>query len=377
MGGVQPGAPGIMGLRRGGPAALAAALLVVLAACAPSAPSSPAPRPDAAAAKPAGAAAAPAPAGAPAAPAAVAPAPAPITLRVAYTTASGVVAPAWIAHEAGLFHDEGIQSSLQFITAGAPMSAAVRNGEIDLVVGAGGPSIVQGVFAGVDHVIVGMTSNVLPGALYVQPNVQRADDLRGGVVAVSRFKAIADIFGRQALLRLGLQPDRDVSVIQTGGIPEAMAAMETGVVQGAALTSPITVKARQLGYRELVDVGALKIPFGTSTIASTRRQLAEHPEAAERALRALARAIKRYQGDPPYAMQVVSQYTSITDAEALEEDYRANLPTMQPDLSVDPQGLQAVLELEENPAARTAKFEDFVDLRPLERVRASGFFERL
>ncbi|SRR5579884_438774 len=351
-------------------------LTMLLAACAAGAPSSvPAARPEGPGATPASGAA---PASAAAStPVAAAPAPrAPVALRVAYTTASGVIAPVWIAHEAGLFREEGLDSSLQFITAGAPMSAAVRNGEIDLVVGAGGPSIVQGVFAGVDHVIVGMTSNVLPGAVYAQASIQGPDDPRGGVLAVSRFKAIADVIGRQGLLRLGLEPDKDVSVIQTGGIPEAMAAMETGVVQAASLTSPITLKARQLGYHELVDVAALQIPFATSTIASTRRQLAERPEVAEAALRAIARAIKRYQDDPAYTMQVVAQYTNVADPALLEEDYRANLPTLQSDLAIDPQGLQAVLDLEENPAARTAKPADFVDLGPLERLRASGFFER-
>jgi ABC-type nitrate/sulfonate/bicarbonate transport system substrate-binding protein len=314
-------------------------------------------------------------AAAPAAPAAPPPA-VPVTMRVAYTTASGIIAPVWIAHEAGLFREDGIDSTLQFVTAGAPMSAAVRNGEIDLVVGAGGPSIVQGVFAGVDHVVVGMTGNVLPGAVYAQATIQRPDDLRGGVLAVSRFKAIADIIGRQGLLHLGLEPDRDVAVIQTGGIPEAMAAMETGVVQAAALTSPITLKARQLGFRELIDVAALRVRFMNSTIASTRQQVAADTRPVEGALRALARGIQRYQADPAYTMQVVGQYTGVSDPELLEEDYRANLPTFQDDLAVDPQGVQAVLDLEENPAARTAKFEDFVDLRPLENVRASGFFDR-
>ena len=82
----------------------------------------------------------------------------------------------------------------------------MRNGEIDLVVGAGGPSIVQGVFAGVDHVVVGMTGNVLPGAVYAQATIQRAEDLRGGVLAVSRFKAIADIIGPRGCCTWGWSP---------------------------------------------------------------------------------------------------------------------------------------------------------------------------
>jgi len=181
----------VAGVARGVLGLLLVAALGASAGCASSAspPTGPA------VAKPPVAAAA-----APAAPAAPPPA-VPVTMRVAYTTASGIIAPVWIAHEAGLFREEGIDSTLQFVTAGAPMSAAVRNGEIDLVVGAGGPSIVQGVFAGVDHVVVGMTGNVLPGAVYAQATIQRPDDLRGGVLAVSRFKAIADIIGRQ-----GLQP---------------------------------------------------------------------------------------------------------------------------------------------------------------------------
>jgi hypothetical protein len=43
-------------------------------------------------------------------------------------------------------------------------------------------------------------------------------------------------------------------------------------VQAAALSSPITLKARQLGYRELVDAAALRVRFLNSTIASTRQR---------------------------------------------------------------------------------------------------------
>ena len=50
---------------------------------------------------------------------------------------------------------------------------------------------------------------------------------------------------------------------------------------------------------------------------------------------------------------------------------------MQVDLYPDRAALQAVLDAEDNPAARTAKPEDVADFRFAERLRQSGFYNNL
>jgi hypothetical protein len=66
-----------------------------------------------------------------------------------------------------------------------------------------------------------------------QPEIKTPEQLKGGTVAVARFGGAADFVARYALTRLGLNPGKDVTIVQTGSTPERLAAMESRRVSGA------------------------------------------------------------------------------------------------------------------------------------------------
>jgi NitT/TauT family transport system substrate-binding protein len=335
---------------------------------------------------PQGAGAAPAPA-APAAPAsgaassgpsaaAPAPPPAPLKSRSAYTTIAASVAPWWAAAEAGYFSEQGLDVDLIHTDAGAPLLAALTNNELD-VVSAGGTSLVLGTLQGVETPIIGSTANYIDSSIFVRPDIQTPEDLRGKTIGVTNLKAISDTAARLAMKRVGLQPDVDVFTRRTGGLAESLAGIETGTLEAASISVPVVFEARKRGYRELISIAALRIPFLIGAIGATRNVLAERPELGERYLRAIAQGLSRLKTDREFAVQVIGQYTKLEDEELLGMTVDYYRPLWPSDPYPEPDTVQAVLDEEENPAARTARPEDVSDTRFAEALRRSGFLDTL
>jgi NitT/TauT family transport system substrate-binding protein len=319
--------------------------------------------------------AASAPSGAQSAPAGAPPALQPAT--VVYTTIAAAQAPFWVAFEAGYFREQGLDvSHMNRVEPGATLLAALHNGEVD-VAAAGGPSLVLGTLQGLDVTIAGSYQDHIEDGVVARPEIRSVEDLRGKTIGVSRLKAITDVSARLGLERLGLKPDVDVFFRGTGGVAESLAAMEQGTVAAASLGMPSLAAAEKSGYPLLVDVTGMRIPFTAGALGTTKSIVDRRGDVVERVLRAIAQGTHRFKTDPQYTMDVTRQYTGIDDPDLL----RATIEVYSPIFTVDPYpdlgAVQAVLDAEDSPAARTAKPQDMVDLRPAERLRQSGFLNQL
>ncbi len=343
---------------------------MLLAACTGGSPST-GPAPAASAPQSGSSASAPAASSSTAAPPALMPA------KVAYTTIAAVQAPFWIAYDAGYFREQGLDvSEMNRVEPGATLLAALHNGELD-VVAAGGTSLVLGKLQGLETMIVGSTLHIFEDAIAVNPEIKTVEQLRGKTIGVSRLKAISDTAARIALERLGLKPDVDVFFRGTGGNAESLAALQQGSADGASISVPALFKAESLGFPILVDVTAMHIAYANGTIGTTKGTINSRPDVVERVLKATAQATARFKTDPEYAAQIVGKYTQIQDPDALKGTVDVYIPIFTVDIYPDPASVQAVLDNEENPAARTAKVEDVVDYRFADKLRQSGFYDRL
>jgi NitT/TauT family transport system substrate-binding protein len=320
-------------------------------------------------------AAPPAASGGAAAPGGSAPA-APLKARSAYTTISAVVLPWWMAEAGGYFREQGLDVDLVRVDAGATLLAAMRNGEIDVTF-SGAPTMIVGYLQGLETMIIGSTSNGFDSIIVARPELQRPEDLRGKTIGVNRLKAISDVAARQGLLRVGLQPDVDVFIRATGGQAETLAAVETGVVDAAAVSPPVVFEARKRGLRDLINVAQMQIPFLNSSIGATRKVLTERPELGDRYLRALAQAVSRIQTDREFTVRVLGEYSKLDDEELLGATVDYFRPSYLLDPYPDAPALQLAIDMEEQPEARSLRPEEVTDYRFAERLRASGFLDTL
>jgi NitT/TauT family transport system substrate-binding protein len=311
------------------------------------------------------------------APAAAAPQPAQkVAMNSAYTTTSATMSPLWTAKESGYFEQEGLDVTLSRIQAGAPVMAAIQNAEVPLAF-AGAQQIVEADLKGGDFVIVAGFVDTLGQSIYVQPSIERPEQLKGGALGVTNFGAITHVAGRVGVQYLGLTGQ--VTFIATGGPPETLASILGGKVQGGIFSPPDTLKARAAGLRELLDVTTTGVKSQTAAVVTTRKYLREHPDLVERYVRAAIQGAYRFRTDKAAGEKAIEKYTETHEVEVLDETYnyyknqftKTGFPSLE--------GLQQNLEIaaENIPEARSANPAQFVDMTTVEKIKASGLIRTL
>jgi hypothetical protein len=153
--------------------------------------------------------------------------------------------------------------------------------------------------------------------------------------------------------------------------------MDAGLVDGVLVTVPQLFEAQKHGYRKLLSIVDFHIPYLQGGFGATRGHLTEQPELGTRYLRAMAQAMNRLQTDREFAIQVADKYIPGLDRELLNASFDYFLPLYQPDLYPDADATQAVLDIEETPAARTTRPADLTDFRYADSLRQSGFLTQL
>ncbi|MBI2318414.1 MAG: ABC transporter substrate-binding protein [Betaproteobacteria bacterium] len=299
-----------------------------------------------------------------------------IALKTAFTNTGAASAPLWAAQDGGYFAEEGLEVTIARIQAGAPVMAAIQNGEVPIgYIGAN--SVIEANLRGASFVIVGGFMSRLGYKLYTIAAVERAEQLKGKALGTSNFGSITHVAGQVATEHLGIKDA--VKYIQTGGQPETLAAMKAGIVQGGAFQPPEDLKAKEAGFRELVDVGAIGVAFQTSAITSTRKWARENPEVIERYLRALIKATHRLRTDKEFAIATIAKNSRTDNRQILETAYSYFADKWTPDGIPSTPGMERVLHFiaAKNPAAQAAKPEQFMDLTIANRIKQSGLVEKL
>ncbi|HLI27803.1 MAG TPA: ABC transporter substrate-binding protein [Chloroflexota bacterium] len=304
--------------------------------------------------------------------------PARVALKTAYTTATAAFAPLLLAADTGLFAEQGLDAEVLFIGPGQPLLGALTSGEVPIVM-AGAPQAIEAGLAGGDYVLLGAVQPYLTNAIYVAPEIQRPEDLRGKSVGVSNYGAISHVALRVALEHWGFVEGRDVQVVRSGGTPETLAAMQSGAIAGGSFSPPQTFRAAELGFRELFDVAATRQEMGNAAIVSTRRFTREQPDIVERYLKAVAKAIQVFRHDREAAVAAIMRQSRMDDRAVAERTWEWFRDKFNADLSISEATVTNNLRMmaPEKPEALQARPEQFLDTSFIERLRASGYFAQL
>ena len=297
-------------------------------------------------------------------------------LTAAYTTVGAILTPIWIPLEKGIFQKYGLDVDMKFISTGPVVVSALIAGEIDIAA-AGGEPIVSGILGGAELTIMGFGTTTTPVSLYVVPTITQVEQLKGATVAVSRLTSSGAYILKVGLKRAGLEAIRDVTMIQVGGIPESLAALQGGRVQGAMLSPPTTYKAEALGFKRIWS--GLGVEYPSLVLATRKSFLRDSEDVALRFLQAMAEGIHIFKTDKEEALKVMAKYTKVTDRKILENSYADNSEVHSQTLEPTPSGIRNILETlaSSSPKAATAKPEDFIDPRLVKKLEERGFFKKL
>ena len=298
-----------------------------------------------------------------------------------YSAGAIAQSPPWIAQHAGLFAKHDLAFELKFIASSSMGTAAMLSGEAEVGV-VGSVGIVHAVTKGAtDLVFIGAMKNVLTHSILARPEIRAPADLKGKKIGVTRFGSNSHYFTVQVARRLGLEPGRDFTFIQSGGEPEALAALTGGSIDAASLSPPVDARAIARGFHPVISGPELRIPYLAAPFVTRRSVIAQRPQVVGRFMRAIAEAAKILHTDPELTFTVLARQLRLgpEDRKALEASYAAEIKALERRLEIKREALEAVLAevAQTDPTARGVKADDLIDRRYLDEMERSGFFDRL
>ncbi|HET9881515.1 MAG TPA: ABC transporter substrate-binding protein, partial [Candidatus Binatia bacterium] len=221
-------------------------------------------------------------------------------LRVAYSAISGAMSSLWVAQEAGYFKREGLDVELLYIGGGSLLIQSMISGDVPFAYGPSVP-VINASLRGADLVLVGNTGNSLVFSIMSRPEIKQPANLKGKKVGVTRLGGSTDWALDAALKQWGLER-REITVIQTGGMPEGLAGLMAGVLDAVVLSPPSNFRAAKAGMHELVDVGQLKIVFPNTPVSTTQSFIKGNRDTALRFMRGFSQGLNRLRNDKEFSM---------------------------------------------------------------------------
>jgi len=297
-----------------------------------------------------------------------------ISVRVMHNAVAGSQALLQVIQDAGLFTQHGLAVEIANATPRAT-TAALLAGETPLMISSGIHAVSAGL-AGGDTVIISGGINTLDSSLWTREPLS-PEGLRGKRLGVSTFGDAADFAARFAARRWGLDPTRDLEIVQVGQPGERLAALQSGAVDATIIQPPLTVVARKAGLHQLAEMAELGLEYQHTGVVTTRGRLTPDAPVLERFVSAWAEGVYYYRARPEEARAAVGRFMKLDDPAALTETYERyiNWYTRPPYPTLP--GIAAILEQiaeSGDERARTARPEDFVDTRFLDQLQAAGRF---
>lgn len=302
------------------------------------------------------------------------------TVNAAFSSSAASENPLWVATEKGLFDKYGVKVNVTQITGGSStVVQAMLGGNVDIAQ-IGATAVVDANLQGAGFVVVADIINRLAMSLYSSKEIAKVEDLKGKSIAVTRAGTITDFGGRYVLKKAGLEPEKEVGIIQSGGLPEALAALQSGNVKGALLLSPHTLKAKDLGFKELVDLGKLDLEFQVNGLVVSKKWLAQHGSTLEKFLKGYLEGIAFAKKNKDATKAVIGKYTKTTDQVELDDGYDLYVTKY---LSTKPYpsavAIQNVLDfvVARDPKAKELKAQEMIDTSFVKKLDESGFIDGL
>lgn len=302
----------------------------------------------------------------------------PIRINAAYSSISSDQVGLYVAQEAGLFRKYGLETRFIYV-AGAPrVIQSILAGDIQLGV-AGGSALVSAVLGGADLVAASAIVNIAPFYLVARSEVQTLQDLRGRPVGVTRYGSSTDFTLRFILRRAGLEPEKEVPILQMGGQPELAAAMEKGHIVATASSPPSMTRMLRAGAKILLTPKtiALRSPFGS--LVTRRNFLATQRDVVKNFIRGYTEGVALLARDKEGSKKAIARYLRSDDAEMLESSWQFASEILERIPYLDPEGIKSVLEQlsRTRPEATKAKPETFIDNSLVAELEKEGFFRKI
>jgi len=302
----------------------------------------------------------------------------PPTIYVGLVSITPSNAPVLAAQDGGYFKKYNLDVKPLVMSGSSTAVASMLSGNVSLVSMAAA-NVINAHLGGTDAVMVAGMVNFAPYELIVAKDIRRWEDLKGKKLGIARFGGSADFLARWALEKNGLKPGKDVTILQTGGNPERVAAVMQGVIQATLLEQAFASVTKKAGLHSLLDYSTAGLDYQHNGIGSTRSYMEKNRDAMTRFMKALIEGVHKFKTDRAFGIKVLERHLRSSDPEVAPSAYDYYAPKTPAIPYVNVKGMKFVLDTlaETTPKAKNVKAEDMIEDRVLHEIEASGFLKQV
>jgi NitT/TauT family transport system substrate-binding protein len=217
------------------------------------------------------------------------------------------------------------------MSSGSLSAQALASGQVKIVLTTSAV-VPQFNLSGGDMVIIAGSINKLPYQIIARGEIKSPALLKGKRIAISRFGSSSEWLVRLSLTKMGLDPDKDVTLIQIGGPSERLAALLNNAAQATLLGPPTSTNAvRTLGMVQLADLTEYETTYPLQSVITTRAFVKENSPLAKRFPRGLGLAFKQYREQPQDGIAFQMKQFKLPN-DLAEAGYRSSVSVMEPEL---------------------------------------------
>ena len=287
----------------------------------------------------------------------------------------------WVAEERGFFKKYGIEPQVIFIGGGAArsMNALVAKDVQFMIIG--GVGVINAALRGADVAMVASNVNLSTQRLISRPDIKTPDDLKGKRVGVTAFGSNTHSVLLMLLKKWSMKPE-DLVILQIGPSPTMVLSLEKGLLDAAILTSPSDFIAIERGNRVLADLADMQLYSLQSTLSTTREYLKTSEDQVTRFIKGYSEGIAFIKKNKAQSIEVLRKKLRMDHGQEVHLEktyalYSGKYLDQVPYVSI--QGVKTLLDFvtDQNPKAKSAAPESFVDNRIVRQLENSGFFVKL
>ncbi len=256
---------------------------------------------------------------------------------------------------------------------------AALAGEIQFIT-SGGVANINANVTGADFTGLTATLNTFVFKVFAHPDIKRPENLKGKKVGISRLGGASDFSIRYALGYWGLVPDKDVAIIQVGGEPESLLALQNRAVDAAILSEPFASLAKRNGSVLLSDLSQLGVPYTMHGFGVRKSYVQANRDTTIRFMKAYLEGIYVFKTNKDLSLNILKKYTRQDDLSLVQTAYdemsqrlirRVPYPNRE--------GIQTIIDqlAKTRPEMKNLNPNDFIDPSILKEIEDSGFIKKL
>jgi ABC-type nitrate/sulfonate/bicarbonate transport system substrate-binding protein len=299
-------------------------------------------------------------------------------MRIAWAGSTPSNTPIWVADQKGFFKKNGLNAEVIAISASTIVIQALLTGEVDFII-APSATLVTSRLAGADTIMVSTNLPLFIDHIVSLADITSMEQLKGKIGGVNRLGTTSDMTLRLALRRFGIDPEKDTKIIATGENPARLAALSRNITQFTLLGEPLVREAEKMGFRDLIDIGTLKIPYHVNAVVTRDKTVKERRPFVAKVVRAFTEALHFIKTNKEETKALIGKNLKSNDPEGLERAYRAYNGAFPEIPYPNAEGVKTLVDdiAPRTPKAATADPKSFVDMSLVQELESSGFIKQL